>query len=90
MSFMSLTYVQRTAKSPNNDATVSTFFSKKRFELSKGRVTLEYEFVPSVLELGDETGRDPDLKIRPPAQSAYSPSGTPSSVRSWTGFIATQ
>ena len=66
------------------------FSAKNVLNSARRRVTLECEFVPSVLELGDETGRDPDLKIRPPAQSAYSPSGTPSSVRSWIEFIATQ
>ena len=40
----------------------AAFFSTKCFELSKARVTLKCEFVPSVLELGDETGRDPDYK----------------------------
>ena len=66
------------------------FQQKNVLNSARRAVTLECGFVPSVLELGDETGRDPDLRIRPPEQSAYSSSGTPSSVRSWIEFIATQ
>ncbi len=66
------------------------FSAEKCFELSKARaLPSSVSLYPAYWNSATKLAETRTIRIRPPAQSAYSPSGIPPSVRCWIEFIAT-